>query len=647
DAGEVEKFIETHFKGVAQQRRHTDPSHIVSFREKAIAKRGYDVVRADQSEFHRFKDKPRIEFDLNSLPEIGATDVFVVGGGTGGAPAAIGAARAGMKVICAENLPTLGGVMLAGRIGRYWYGNRVGFTREIDAGHSSMAPNPNFDVADGQMNVLWKHEWFLERGVEKGVCFMFDTMCAGAVVRDATACGVVVVCPEGAGVIRAKFVIDATGNADFAAAAGAETACDMREEAAVQGAGLSPKEPDWNYTNTDYTFVLDSDVVDASRAFVMSRGKFGAKWFDVASILNTRERRRIVGDVVLQPQDFFANRTWSDTINRAMSDFDTHGFTIHPMFFIKVKAHDGRFADVPLRALLPRGWEGMAATGLGVSAHRDCMPLIRMQPDVQNQGYAMGKAAALAIKSKRPIREIDFKALQRQLVAEKILDAKTLTDTDVPSAFLEGDEFHDISRAFIDPPAAIPGLKAKLRANPADTDTAMTLAFSGDASGRATLENFISSDWDKGWDYMGMGQAGMSISPHGAAIVALSRIGFSQKGKTLLLRKLSALSITSAFSHLRSVSLALIAHPQKTAAPLLEKILAEPGATGYAVMDYKDALASNRPAHNDDSFRNSQLKEVYLAKALRACDPKSATAAGILSAYENGMQGLYALFATV
>ena len=35
-------------------------------------------------------------------------------------------------------------------------------------------------------------------------------------------------------------------------------------------------------------------------------------------------------------------------------------------------------------------------TGIGLSAHRDAQPVVRMQPDIQNQGYAAGVAAAMA-----------------------------------------------------------------------------------------------------------------------------------------------------------------------------------------------------------------------------------------------------------
>lgn len=611
----------------------------VGFHEKPID-HPFDIVRRDS--FFRFKDCATLPFDLNSIPVIHDCDVFVAGGGTGGAPATIGAARAGMRTVCAENLGSLGGVMLVGRIGTYYYGNRVGFTHEIDTGIQNLAPDPDFSTEKGGMNVIWKNEWFIEKATEKGAEILFDTLTAAAAMQGKKACGAVILSPFGIGVVTSSFIIDSTGNTDFIAATGAETACDMKSEAAIQGAGLSPIDIGNNYTNTDFTFVLDSDVIDATRAFVTARAKY-TKWFDVSTILNTRERRRIVGDIVLQPYDFFANRIYVDTINRAMSNFDTHGFIIHPMFMIKPTAHDSRFANVPLRALLPRGYEGMAATGLGVSAHRDCMPLIRMQPDVQNQGYAMGYAAALAIRGNCSIRAIDVKALQKKLIAEDILPASVLDETDVACTNLENDKYHDISRVFMNPTEAVGELKAKLAKNPADLESAMALAFLGQDDGRKLLVSTIAATaWDKGWNYTGMGQFGPSMSPLDAQIVSLSAIGGDP---ATTLDKLASLSIDMEFSHIRAISLTLMHNPVSTAAAGLEKLLASPGATGYAIVTFQDALNSNRPDYNETTFRNAQLKEVYLAKALMACNPASATAQKILNAYAHGMQGLYAIFA--
>ena len=369
---------------IAELLKQCLPGKPAQFRSKT-GNPNYDVVRKD--EFFRFRDCETVDFDLNSLPEQETCDVLVAGGGTGGASAAISAARAGARTICTETLDILGGVCTAGAIGTYWFGNRVGFTEEMDQGVYQMGDNPNYDLKRGQTNTQWKREWLLEQADDAGALLYFETMVIAAAIEGNRVCGAVVTGPCGTGIIRAKALVDATGNADLAAAAGAETAPSVTEEVAVQGAGLPEISLNSSYANSDFTFICDSDVVDATRAFTMSHGKFRDA-FDGAQILDTRERRRIIGDLVLQPQDFFANRMYNDTINIAMSNFDTHGFILHPMFMLKPTEHQPYYAKVPFRALLPRNLEGVLVTGLGVSAHRDCMPLIRMQPDVQNQGYA-------------------------------------------------------------------------------------------------------------------------------------------------------------------------------------------------------------------------------------------------------------------
>ena len=89
--------------------------------------------------------------------------------------------------------------------------------------------------------------------------------------------------------------------------------------------------------------------------------------------------------------DVYLDRTFPDSVVRASSNFDSHGFTIHPIFMLRPPDRKTMPCYVPYRCLLPKGIEGVLVTGLGVSADRDVMPVIRMQPDVQNQGYAAGR----------------------------------------------------------------------------------------------------------------------------------------------------------------------------------------------------------------------------------------------------------------
>jgi len=171
-------------------------------------------------------------------------------------------------------------------------------------------------------------------------------------------------------------------------------------------------------------------VLDFWHHFVSARQKFKGA-YDVGQLVDTRERRRIVGDATVSPMDIVLGRTWPDTVVYAKSNFDSHGFTVHPIFYGMPPDHAGLTAYVPYRALLPKGLDGILVTGLGISAHRDAMPVIRMQPDVQNQGYACGTAGAMAAKSAATVRQIDIRALQKHLVEVGCLPENVLSDKDM------------------------------------------------------------------------------------------------------------------------------------------------------------------------------------------------------------------------
>src|SRR5690606_34421676 len=107
--------------------------------------------------------------------------------------------------------------------------------------------------------------------------------------------GVVVATPEGRGIVLAHTVIDSTGSADIAIAAGSGYEYTDGLSVAIQGAGLHPEKLNDACNNTDWTFIDDTDMLDVWRTFVFARDKF-SQFYDVGKILQTRERRRIIGD---------------------------------------------------------------------------------------------------------------------------------------------------------------------------------------------------------------------------------------------------------------------------------------------------------------------------------------------------------------
>lgn len=612
--------------------------------------RAGDVGEVLADVYPRRKKLESVTYDAHSLPILDEYDVVVVGGGTGGAPAAISAGRQGARTLVVEYLHGLGGVGTLGLISKYYHGNRVGFTAEVDEGIRALREGAI--SGGGAWDVELKIEWYRRQMRKAGVDIWYGCLGTGAFVEDGRVKGVVVTTPDGRGVVLAKAVIDATGNAGIAASAGAECTLVDDSNIAIQGTGLPPRELGTRYTNTDYTFVDDSDVMDMWRAFVLGREKFKHA-YDMGQLIDTRERRQIVGDFFLTPLDIYKRRSFPDTIVVSMSNFDSHGFTVHPRFMIRPPDRAGMIADVPYRCLLPKGLDGILVTGLGVSAHRDAMPVIRMQPDIQNQGYGAGVAAAMMAQKEIGTRDIDIKALQKHLVAKGILPERVLTDVDsfpLPKSEISKavetvvNNFEGLESILTQPETAIPMLrKAWKKADSKDAKLvyAHVLAIMGDATGSQTLIDAIALlKWDKGWNYTGMGQFGMSISYLDGLIIALGRTG-DKSGLSIIFKKMNELYVDSEFSHFRAVSVALETYGDSRGAKHLANLLEIPGVMGHSYIDI-DEMKANLPSSSTDNMtRNLSLRELVLARALFKCGDYRGLGKKILRQYENDYRGHY------
>jgi flavin-dependent dehydrogenase len=596
-----------------------------------------------------------ISADKHNVPVLGEYDVVVVGGGTGGAPAGIAAARQGAKTLVVEYLHGLGGVGTMGYISSYYYGYIHGFTREIDNGVAGYGGYG--EAVRGRWNVEWKKEWYRSELRKAGADIWFGVLGCGAFVENGCVKGVVVATDDGRGVVLAGTVIDSTGNADIAASAGASCVYTDGTSVAVQGAGLPPLKLGAGYTNTDWTFIDDGDVLDIWRSFVVAKKKYKDA-YDLGQLLDTRERRRIVGDFTMSPMDISIGRTYPDTVVISRSNFDTHGYTIHPVFLIKPPDREEMLVDVPYRCLLPKGLDGILVTGLGVSAHRDAMPVIRMQADIQNQGYAAGVAAAMAAHSGKSVRNIDIKALQKHLVQKGNLPKRVLTDKDSFPLPLEKiaeavehvvNNYDGLEIILAQRQDAMPLLK-KAYENAHDEKSKLVyahiLGMLGDPTGAGTLVEAVSSrDWDKGWNYTGMGQFGMSLSELDSLIIALGRTR-NKRALSPILDKLEQLDAESEFSHYRAVALAFESLGDAAAAEPLAQLMAKPGIQGHAFVDVNRARVETPVSHVDTTTRNKSLRELILARALYRCGDYKGLGEKILEEYANDLRAHYARHAS-
>lgn len=584
-----------------------------------------------------------------ALPVLGRYDVVVVGAGTSGAPAAIAAGRQGARTLVIEYLNGMGGISTLGMIGNYWFGNVCGFTDELDRGVKELGAS---------VHVVGKAEWLRRECRKAGVEIWFGAMGTGALIEGTNVVGVVVATSQGRGVVLARNVVDATGNSDIAAAAGAECHFVGAEELAVQGVGLSPRALGISYSNSDFGYVNDSDALDLCLFGVRGRALHEKGW-DASQLVESRERRRIKGDGTVTFLDILNKRTFPDTIVQSRSNFDSHGYTVTDVSYIEPQPKRKVLnANLPYRSLLPVGIENLLVAGLGMNAHRDAMPILRMQPDLQNQGYAAGTAAAMASKAGTGVRTVEIRKLQAHLVEKKIIPATVLTwqdsypasDTVVRQAVSAlTNQYAGAGFVFANPQQALPLLKsAYVTATTVEARRvyAHVLGMLGDATGAETLVATVAAArWEGGWSFRGGGQFGRSVSMLDSYLIALGRTQVPQ-ALAAVLDKAIQLDATKPFSNFRSVTLALESLGEPAAAKVLAGILGQPGMGGHARSDlqaFGKTLAVTDSAGNVE--REACLRELALARALYRCGDHNGLAEEILRCYAKDPRGVYALHA--
>ena len=642
-------------KAAAQRARQTESPTNVSVKTGSGPAAGNgDVCEVLRGLRPTDSEMETVSANACGVPILAEVDVVIVGGGTSGACAAIGAARYGVDVLVVEYQEGLGGVGTLGLIGRPYHGRKLGFTKEVP-------------FCDKEHNTEYKMEWYRKEIRNAGGRIWLRALGCGAYVDRDVVKGAVVVTSMGRGVILADVVIDATGNADVAVAAGAKSMFGGDGiDIALQGTGLPMRSLGTTYVNTDYLLVDESDIVDVWRAFVGARMASSAASYDMGTFIQNRERRRVIGDHVLSYLDQIAGRTYPDSIVLSGSDYDSHGYPSEPYFALiphtekTLRANHpapGGTCYTPYRCLLPLGLEGILVTGLGISMHRDASAMVRMQLDMQNQGYAAGVAAAMAVKNRCMPRQIDVKALQRHLVKIGNLPKAVLSHMD--SFPLPDKLVHEAVRAYGDDTQSRAARCKALAIILSHTDKARAPLKAGFASAAgeariayAKLLGFMGErevvpdlikqleqvdEWDAKIFQGSMAEYAHLPTPIDALILSLGRTR-DQRALPVLLEKLDALDRSVTLSHHRSLALALEQIGDPAAAEPLARLLNKPGMRGH-VMNSLEPLSDKPP---ENRRRLGALREIVLARALFRCGDWKGLGEQILKEYRQDIRGLFA-----
>jgi len=395
------------------------------------------------------------------IPIAAECDVAVLGGGPGGLVAAIAAARSGAKTLLVEQYGFLGGMATAGLMTSF-----NGFRNERPPNHIQTVRGLAQELVDrlldaGGACACTAHGHFgelargecpyavsfdpemlkvvaLEMLLEAGVEVRLHTHFSASVTEGRNVSAAIVERKSGREAVRARVYVDATGDGDLAARAGAryeqaETSGQrmMAVTLMYRAAGLpepTPEDPRlWingvtTFWGPSVSGVDGSNADDLAAAEIETRRALPehlarlrerhpeAKLVATATNVGVRETRRILGLYTITEDDALTGRPQQDSI--AVSSNPV------PNYYGKRFFLDHLGFEISYRSLVPADLDNVLLAGRCISASQPAFQSARSMAPNMAISQAAGTAAAMAAKAGCRPAEVEVAALQGRLIED-------------------------------------------------------------------------------------------------------------------------------------------------------------------------------------------------------------------------------------
>jgi len=403
-------------------------------------------------------------------------DVIVVGGGPGGVPAAIAAARNGAHVLLMERYGFLGGMATAALVNpymKYTAGDQV-ITRGLFEEFLDIMYEAGALLPDRQHFDAEPMKWLLDRFVlDSGADMLLHAQAIGVLHKNDTIKATRVFHKGGVEDLSADIFIDASGDGDIAAWAGAtvqigresDHACQpmtmsfrmanadvdripegseinrLYNEAKEKGEVKNPRENVLKFksvhadvvhfnttrvvgeTSLDGWSMTDAEIEGRRQVDDMVRflkkyvhGFENAYLMKMGAQIGVRESRRVMGKYVLTADDVLQARHFDDGIACASYPIDIHNPTGTGTDIRRLK--EGEYYEIPYRCLVPEKVDNLIVASRCISATHEAHSSLRVMPIVWALGQAGGTAAAMCVKEKILPRDVDATELRKLLIEQ-------------------------------------------------------------------------------------------------------------------------------------------------------------------------------------------------------------------------------------
>ncbi len=399
-------------------------------------------------------DLPETELPPLEVQMHSPCDVVVCGYGVAGAFAALAAASHGLRVAVLDPSPYPGGIGTAGNIHSYYFGIKSGMQTVLDERMAGAAERVAGNRYRGFHPLAKSQTLALElqaRGIETFPGFsVFGVVRENDRIRAVLAAG-----DSGVRAFPCRVAVDATGDGDLAAAAGAPFRFGRDGDGFPQPFSYTPSYLDrgklW-HRNFDAGWVDPTDTLAYSRAHFEGRRRIREQapftperhYCTLAPLLGIRESRFIRGRAEITFEDILEGRQWHDAVCEVEAHYDNHAMDYanesdwgrrHVTYFGLWRRHFR--GQIPFGILVPRGVRDLLVACRAVSTDHDCHQLFRMQRDMQQVGEIAGHIAAHAVRLGLSPDALDDAEIQRILDGRGLLPgAAPEPQADLPPAEL-------------------------------------------------------------------------------------------------------------------------------------------------------------------------------------------------------------------